>query len=165
LYSARSNDAVREFIEFAKSPQGQAIVRQNGFFDLSAAQCAGTGSRQRGLHGANQLSRVFRFRSNRATLDAQATDALDVVASTLRDLFDFSKVEIIVAGYADSTGTEDNDLILSKQRAETVKNELVKRNVEVTQILHFGHASPVALNDTEEGRALNRRVEVWIRRR
>lgn len=75
-------------------------------------------------------------------------------------------VEIIrVVGYTDSTGPMAFNQTLSEQRANAVREYLVQLglNPQRIQALGMGPANPVASNDTSEGRAQNRRVEVEIR--
>ncbi len=73
------------------------------------------------------------------------------------------KVSVILAGHADSIGSEDYNNILSLRRAEAVKKYLVEKTGVASQrfiLKAYGKSKPAAPNDTEEGRALNRRVLV-----
>ena len=72
--------------------------------------------------------------------------------------------EVLVEGFTDNVGTEEYNLELSKQRAEAVTATLVENRVAPSRILAagFGPAYSVASNDEDEGRALNRRVEIII---
>jgi outer membrane protein OmpA-like peptidoglycan-associated protein len=69
-----------------------------------------------------------------------------------------------VAGYTDSTGSEELNQKLSEKRAESVKNALVGEGVNPARIttVGYGESKPVADNDTEAGRQLNRRVTIFI---
>jgi OOP family OmpA-OmpF porin len=71
-----------------------------------------------------------------------------------------------VIGHSDSVGRVDYNLELSKRRALTVKSRLVKKggiaNNKDLLAIGLGPKKPVASNDTAEGRAKNRRVEVMI---
>ena len=71
---------------------------------------------------------------------------------------------ILVEGNTDNTGTDVINDRLSKQRAEVVKEYLVKRGVSRDRIVTIGHGSrmPIASNDTPEGRAKNRRVVMTL---
>ena len=71
---------------------------------------------------------------------------------------------IKVEGYTDSRGADDMNLKLSQQRAEAVRNYLVSRGVKGERISAEGKGeqSPIASNDTAEGRANNRRVEIVV---
>ncbi|MGQ9819282.1 MAG: OmpA family protein [Candidatus Kapaibacteriales bacterium] len=74
---------------------------------------------------------------------------------------------IHIEGHTDSIGTDDYNLQLSRLRAESVRNYLVQRGIKPERIVIFGYGSslPVSSNETEEGRALNRRVEIWFLKR
>ncbi len=70
-----------------------------------------------------------------------------------------------ITGYADSTGNENSNLILSKNRVSSVVKTIAASGIEMNRIAsqqEFGIANPAATNETEEGRALNRRVEFEV---
>lgn len=69
-----------------------------------------------------------------------------------------------IEGHTDNVGTDENNLILSQQRANAVRNYLVKRGVAKVKLESFGYGEsmPIADNDTPEGRQKNRRVEMKI---
>jgi OOP family OmpA-OmpF porin len=72
----------------------------------------------------------------------------------------------VLSGFCDSIGTEAYNIKLSKKRVESVSNYLTKRfNIDKDRLLPYwyGYTNPVASNDTEEGRTLNRRVTIAIR--
>jgi len=71
---------------------------------------------------------------------------------------------IILSGFTDDVGADNYNLLLSKQRAETVKRALIKRGVPASQIRvkFFGESHPIANNKKEKGRQKNRRVEMRI---
>jgi OOP family OmpA-OmpF porin len=72
---------------------------------------------------------------------------------------------VVAAGFADSAGDDEYNLWLSKRRANNVKNYLVSTfNIDMNRVvpLWFGELNPVADNATEEGRQLNRRVEIAV---
>jgi outer membrane protein OmpA-like peptidoglycan-associated protein len=75
-------------------------------------------------------------------------------------------VEIELAGHTDNRGTPNQLATLSRQRVTTVKNYLVSKGIESKRITGkgYGGTKPVASNDTEETRALNRRVEFIIKK-
>ncbi len=70
----------------------------------------------------------------------------------------------LLAGHTDSTGSEEYNLELSQRRAQSVANFLTTQNVDPARfsVEGYGQSDPVASNDTAEGRAQNRRVEVAI---
>jgi outer membrane protein OmpA-like peptidoglycan-associated protein len=71
---------------------------------------------------------------------------------------------IRVEGHTDSTGSEDYNLELSARRAVAVKNLIIQKGVPSHRIetVTFGESRPIATNDTEAGRQMNRRVEIKI---
>jgi OmpA-OmpF porin, OOP family len=82
----------------------------------------------------------------------------------LKILKDNPKMSIEIMGHTDNVGAEDHNLILSKQRAEQVSAFLTKNGIASTRLTSSGHGSakPIANNDTEDTRQLNRRVEFKI---
>ena len=73
--------------------------------------------------------------------------------------------KIILVGHTDASGGLKNNIMLSKERAESVKNLFVAQfNVNPDQIATngVGFLAPIASNETEKGRDQNRRVEVII---
>ena len=68
-----------------------------------------------------------------------------------------------VVGNTDSVGTDEYNLALSQRRAENVKAEAEKRGVPTAQMQesYLGKAKPVESNDTDQGRAANRRVDIY----
>ena len=101
------------------------------------------------------------FDFNSYQLKPEAKEMLRRIAQTLNRNPD---TVILVVGYTDSTGKFDYNVKLSEKRAEAVKNELVLNGVDPTRILTFGCGPkhPIAPNNTPEGRALNRRVEILV---
>ncbi len=73
-----------------------------------------------------------------------------------------TSTKIVVVGHTDNTGVYSSNVTLSKARAKAVKDYLVSKGVSATRLSSEGVASlcPVSTNDTEEGRAKNRRVEI-----
>ncbi|MFM7724283.1 MAG: OmpA family protein, partial [Bacteroidota bacterium] len=69
-----------------------------------------------------------------------------------------------ISGHTDNVGDDDSNLILSKKRAEAVKNYLITKGIATERLMveYFGETKPVADNTTSEGRAKNRRVEMKI---
>lgn len=69
-----------------------------------------------------------------------------------------------LAGHTDNVGDDQKNLILSKKRAEAVKNYMITKGIDALRLntLYFGETMPIAPNDTPEGRQKNRRVEMKI---
>jgi outer membrane protein OmpA-like peptidoglycan-associated protein len=66
-----------------------------------------------------------------------------------------------IGGHTDADGAADHNLVLSTQRAEAVKRQLEAMGVQGSRLTckGFGESLPIAPNDTQEGKAKNRRVE------
>jgi outer membrane protein OmpA-like peptidoglycan-associated protein len=79
-------------------------------------------------------------------------------------LLAYPSLYVAVEGYTDSVGTDDFNQKLSEQRAEAVRQYFVENGVADAAVTArgFGKASPVASNDTPEGRQKNRRVELVV---
>ena len=69
-----------------------------------------------------------------------------------------------LAGHTDNIGKKEDNKMLSEQRAQSVRRQLIEYgcNPDKIQAFGYGDTQPVATNETEEGRALNRRVEITI---
>jgi outer membrane protein OmpA-like peptidoglycan-associated protein len=102
------------------------------------------------------------FVTGKAELLPIARERLNQVAQSLKDL-DGDKL-VSVEGYTDSRGSDEMNLKLSQDRANAVKDYLISQGVkpEKLRALGRGEANPIATNDTPEGRANNRRVEIVI---
>ncbi len=108
------------------------------------------------------LSGQVLFVTGKAELLPAAQDQLDQVAKALKDQGEVKPM--VVEGYTDSVGSDSTNLTLSKNRAESVRTYLVSKGVPSDKIsaVGKGKANPVASNDTADGRANNRRVEIVI---
>ena len=98
---------------------------------------------------------------NRAVLKEQYAGELSELSTILNK---YEDTNILLEGHTDSTGSEEYNLDLSKKRAQSVANYLATQNVNPTRftIMGYGESQPIASNETVEGRAQNRRVEVAI---
>lgn len=102
------------------------------------------------------------FDVNKSNVSAGAITSLAKIAETLQK---FEKTIIMVEGHADAQGADDYNLQLSQRRADAVGQQLTSRGVISQRVLNRGHgeAYPIASNDSESGRAQNRRVELIMR--
>ena len=87
---------------------------------------------------------------------------LDEVAKAMNDNPQIKKLQI--DGHTDNEGTEDYNLELSENRAKAVMDYLVSKGVDEARLTYkgYGFSMPKASNRTEEGKAINRRVEFTI---
>ena len=105
------------------------------------------------------------FRSTRVNFEFGEAGLLSVSQSTLDAVADvlrrYPALRVRVGGHTDSVSSSAFNLRLSQRRADAVRDYLVGSGVEADRVeaIGFGEGQPVASNDTETGRALNRRVE------
>jgi OmpA-OmpF porin, OOP family len=105
--------------------------------------------------------RGVNFDFDKWTIRRDASDILVEAANILRDE---PGVDVSVDGHTDARGTDEYNDRLSERRARTVRDHLVRLGVEESRLRTqgFGESRPVATNETEEGRAQNRRVELNV---
>jgi OOP family OmpA-OmpF porin len=101
------------------------------------------------------------FASGRAEITPASAAILDTAAQSILQV---PGVKIAIAGYTDNLGSAAANQGLSQRRAEAVLNYLVSKGVGATQLSAkgFGPANPIASNDSEQGRAANRRIEFTV---
>ena len=101
--------------------------------------------------------------TNSSKLAPNATRILGAIAETMRQSPSFS---IQINGHTDSVGAASYNRALSQKRAEAVRNYLIATGIEASRLkaTGLGESNPIASNDTKEGRALNRRVEIRVLR-
>ncbi|WP_157999419.1 OmpA family protein [Nitrospirillum viridazoti] len=105
--------------------------------------------------------KVF-FDFNKDILRPEAEPVLDVIAQNMRR--DVPDASLLVLGHTDAIGSDAYNIDLSRRRAQTVLEGLIRRGVDPRQLstVAIGKNQPTAPNSTEEGRARNRRVEFMI---
>lgn len=110
-----------------------------------------------------RLNNIF-FETDKAELKEESNLELEKLLNILTV---HSKMEIEISGHTDNVGSDDYNLNLSQQRTETVVSWLTERGIDANRLVAkgYGEASPVASNETEKGRQLNRRVEFKILKR
>jgi phosphate transport system substrate-binding protein len=192
LYApARRLPAVaRDFLSFLSTPAAERVIRRAGFTDLGARRqplaaqgerlanailTAGSETRLadlqamiRALAGAERLSPTFRFRPGAAGLDAPSRGHAVLLSEAIEAGVHDGR-ELIFAGFSDGEGSAEANLRIARARAETAMSAVRALadgadfdRVRFTAVA-FGEALPMACDDTEWGRRINRRVEVWIR--
>jgi outer membrane protein OmpA-like peptidoglycan-associated protein len=111
--------------------------------------------------GVRLSLRDIRFVANEATILPEERGRLDALAETLAAVPDRS---FLVVGHTADIGLPDAQQELSVRRARTVVEELTRRGIEADRLIFEGRGGtePVASNDTEAGRAQNRRVEITV---
>jgi OOP family OmpA-OmpF porin len=141
------NDAVADYLDLCPGTPEGVIVDQDG--------CPLPGENLLSLTGVN-------FEFDKATLTPEAQDILEEAVTLLKETDEV--VEVRVEGHTDSIGTEAYNQDLSQRRAESVVDYLTSRGISGSNLMPvgLGESSPVARNDTEAGRALNRRVDFVV---
>ena len=167
LPPSSSNPWARALVTFTQSPQGQAIVAQNGF----VAQSVQAARVLPGAHmpaqyqtltrQAQRLTVNFRFEEGSASLDNKAHQDLLRVIDYLKTHEKMIN-QVTLVGFGDAKDDPERAQLLSKLRAMAVRRELVKSGVVLREIRGYGAQMPVAANTEDEGRIKNRRVEVWV---
>ena len=101
------------------------------------------------------------FASARAEIAADFYPVLNSVALVLEE---YNKTVVVISGHTDSDGSADYNQGLSEQRANAVSSYLKTRKINAVRLetIGFGESQPMASNNTQEGKALNRRVEITL---
>jgi OmpA-OmpF porin, OOP family len=118
------------------------------------------------LSGSDPAPRTFlfdhmNFEQASTSLTPESVATVDNLASILKA---YPNVSAQLAGYTDNTGDPQSNRALSQSRADAVKGILVNQGVSAKRIMTVGMGEdhPVASNDTEQGRASNRRLELTV---
>lgn len=191
LYLAprRLPQLVREFLAFTETEIAERTVAEAGFVNqiTTRTPLAQQGTRLANainaageeitldalqtmltaLSGADRLSSTFRFAGGAIDLDAQSRASAARLAAAI-ERGDFDGRRLIFAGFSDSDGRANVNERLSLRRAEAARDAVLAAadasdpdRVQI-DVLGFGEAMPMACDDTDWGRAVNRRVEVWL---
>jgi len=106
---------------------------------------------------------AINFKFNKAEVTPESYPVLDEIGEIL---VKWPELKVEIGGHTDSKGSESYNMKLSGERADAVKAYLVKKfpslNTGNLTTKGYGEGSPIASNDTEEGRAKNRRVEFKV---
>jgi len=126
---------------------------------------------------AAQNIELQRMEDNSLKIDVSSEMSFDFASVTLKTTFiptltnisnilvRYPNTIIHVIGHTDSIGTESNNMHLSQERAASVVNYLVSQDIPAERLVTVGRGElePRAGNDTEAGRQLNRRVEIYVK--
>ena len=160
LANARNQLAVQQ-TQLQSEKEARAKAEQSAAAALaSLSKIAQVKEEQRGV--VITLDGQVLFVTGKAELLPIARDRLNEVAKSLKELDDDKLVSI--EGFTDSRGADDMNQRLSQDRANAVRDYLTSQGVkpEKLRAIGRGEANPVASNDTPEGRANNRRVEIVV---
>lgn len=124
---------------------------------------AGTGVEveRQGDNIALRMPSSITFDTNQANIKPQFYPILDDIGSTLAN---YESTIVNIAGHTDSTGSAEYNQQLSVNRANSVRDYLIRKGVIPQRILTtgYGESMPIADNATDAGRARNRRVEITL---
>jgi len=188
--SERQPLQVRRFLSHIAGPSAQAAIRQAGFIDqepesqaiaeqgrrlanavLAAGDDVGLGDLQRlvsVMETSQRLSTTFRFETGTAALDIQSRSNVTSLARNIEAGVHDGR-ELIFVGFTDGDGTAAANLRLALNRAEAVRSAVLaaaplrESGNDTLLVDAFGKAMPLACDDSDWGRRVNRRVEVWLR--
>lgn len=159
------NTEANDFLKFVATERAQSIVEDVGFvshniklgepFDPQFYPEA----MQQLIAQSQRLSLNFRFKDGSDQLDNKAMQDLDRLT---RYVEQNSPMRVQLFGFSDSEGDEKANIELSERRAAVVEDLLVSRGIFPLVAKGMGSVAPLASSKTEEGRRMNRRVEVWL---
>ncbi|MEX0306568.1 MAG: phosphate ABC transporter substrate-binding/OmpA family protein [Ruegeria sp.] len=180
----------RQFLAYTQSTAAQPVIRKAGFVDQSPemirvslqgdrlANAIATGGTEVGLEELqrmvqtlrplSRLSLSFRFETGSSRPDAQSRSNILQLAQALES-GTLDARQLTFVGFSDGEGAASANARIALQRAKTVRNAVlaavetsIPDSIEIS-VEGFGEAMPMACDDTEWGRKVNRRVEVWVR--
>ncbi|AZV80013.1 cell envelope biogenesis protein OmpA [Parasedimentitalea marina] len=189
LPARRLPKVARDFLSYARGPAAQVVIRRVGFVDqapeyipvnaqgrrlANAIEAAGEEidlselQRLVALMGDMQrLTTSFRFETGSTRPDAQSRANITQLARAMEaGVYDTKR--LIFVGFSDGEGAAAGNRKIAMKRAETVRDAVVEAaqtaNFDHMQIEveAFGEALPMACDDSDWGRQVNRRVEVWL---
>jgi len=189
LYN-RSDSAsprTQEFLAFAASPEADSVIVKAGFIDLGIDRRAQPFDSERArqllatsddplessvmremlstMVNYDRLSTTFRFTTGSSDLDERAIVDMERLTTFLEDMPAGTKIKVV--GFTDEVGEFANNAALAQGRAAQVQAELAAfggarlSGIEM-ETAAYGEVAPSACNATDAGRAINRRVEIWI---
>ncbi|WP_158964905.1 phosphate ABC transporter substrate-binding/OmpA family protein [Chachezhania sediminis] len=185
----RLPQVARQFLAYTTSAAAQLVIRRAGFVDLAAERIpvgdqgtrlanairsAGPEVSLRELQKMVQvlaplsrLTTTFRFEAGSARPDAQSRSNILQLAHAL-EAGTYDAHRLVFAGFSDGEGAAEPNRAISLGRAQAVRDAVVAmaeasglQQVEL-EVAGFGEALPMACDDSEWGRQVNRRVEIWI---
>ncbi len=106
------------------------------------------------------LKNIF-YETAKFDLEEKSRVELNKLAEFLKEN---PRVRIEISGHTDNVGKYRDNLLLSERRAQKVYEYLIRNGIDASRLSFKGYADtkPIATNETEEGRALNRRTEITI---
>lgn len=190
LPERRQAKVARDFLAYIRGPGAQIVIRRAGFVDQAPEKISMNRQGDRlsnaimaagpetdlaelkrlvtGLTGQIRLTTSFRFETGSARPDAQSRSNISQLARAL-EAGVYDGRELLFVGFSDGDGPAAANRNIALKRAETVRDavrdmaETVGPGRVELRVDAFGEALPMACDDSEWGRQVNRRVEVWVR--
>jgi len=109
----------------------------------------------------NAYAKTILFNSGKASFQKQTFPVLQSIAAILKE---YPTAKFSIEGHTDSTGNDNANMKLSKDRAAAVKNYLIENGIATDRLTSegYGESKPIDSNKTAKGKANNRRVEVKL---
>ena len=190
LPARRFPSLMRDFLTYLRDPSAQLVVRRAGFVDQAPEEIAISlqGDRfanaiaqagdevelaelqrmVRVLSPMKRLTTTFRFEAGSVRLDAQSRSNVQQLARSL-EVGNYDARRLVFVGFSDGEGPAESNRAIAMRRAEAVRRAVsdAAETANLSRIAieteAFGEAMPMACDDSEWGRQVNRRVEVWVR--
>ena len=170
FYVNKSSDLANKLLAYIETDEGQAIVSNEGFINLSVGVNSNKDNPEiestdpkdyKVIAGSyDELTTEFRFEIGASDLNTRGLEDLPRVVSYLKK----QGKSIVLVGFTDNIGLPATNLALSKSRALSVKKLLEAEGVSISTTYGFGDAHPIRTNSTPDDRAENRRVEIWVKK-
>lgn len=136
-------------------------VRTKPIYVTDIRIAAGGRSLYQALESTGRVAiRDIHFATGKATILSESSEAIENVAKLLRD---HSELKLLIEGHTDNTGNFEKNMQLSNERATAVKTYLMEKfKIDESRLetMGLGQSRPTTTNDTAEGKAENRRVEI-----
>ncbi len=113
------------------------------------------------IKALNSYAKTILFDTGKATIKDQSANVLNDIIGIMKE---YPNTNFLIEGHTDSTGSESLNMGLSNDRANSVKDYLISNGIPSNRHKHagFGEDRPIDTNNTREGRANNRRVEISL---
>ena len=163
-----NNDSriMRDFVQFTLSDAGQQVVESAGLIshriraEHSRPHAGAPARFLEVTRDAQRLSVTLRFNEGSMHLDNKGLQDIERIVDYMKQHRDR---DLLLLGFSGASGDAMGDLDLSRAQASQVAQMLIARGLYPARTEGFGATLPVASNDSQPGRAKNRRVEIWIR--
>ena len=159
------NIEAEEFVKFSATERGQSIVEDIGLVsqNIKTGQPFNNNFYPEDMRNltkhSQRLSINFRFKDGSDELDSKGISDLDRLVKYV-EVNSPKRVQLF--GFSDTEGDKAENLELSLRRAKVVEQHLIARGIYPLVARGMGEEAPLASSKSEEGRRMNRRVEVWI---